>query len=119
MSLRRASGPAAEKPLEGLGFPIHLLPSVRDEVHKKPKASLMKMIKQALKKSKKVDAKKKASDSSKKAEKKEEEIAEAKAASNPEKAKKLEQESKVLKETAKKAEEGGVAGAKDEGSRGN
>ena len=57
-----ASGPAekpAEKPLEGLGFPIHLLPSVRDEVHKKPKASLMKMIKQALKKSKKVNAKKK------------------------------------------------------------
>ena len=43
------NGTAPELPLEGLGFPIHLLPSVRSEVHKKPKASLMKMIKLAIK----------------------------------------------------------------------
>ena len=46
-----SSGPVEPPRLEGLGFPIHLLPSVRSEVHKKPKATLIKMIKNALKES--------------------------------------------------------------------
>merc|ERR1712146_835876 len=87
-----ASGPAP--PPDGLGFPIHFLPSVRQEVHKKPKTGLMKMIRLAMKKSKKVDEKKKGDESTKKAEAKEAEAAEAKATGNAEKAKKLEEESK-------------------------
>ena len=113
-----ASGPVEPPALEGLGFPLHLLPSVRSEVHKKPKATLMKMIKNALKKSKKTDEKKKGTEATKGAEKKDAELAEAKALNDPQKVAKLEGEATQLKKTAKDAESKGVLGAKDEASAG-